>query len=61
LRTSVGLPAALRVLDGLPVIADPELPVCLHDGGRALASTPASLRFAMMETLAAKLPGKPVR
>jgi DNA-binding transcriptional LysR family regulator len=44
LRTAVGLPATLRVLDGLPAIADPALPVCLHDGGRALASTPATLR-----------------
>jgi DNA-binding transcriptional LysR family regulator len=57
LRTAVGLPATLRVLDGLPAIADPALPVCLHDGGRALASTPASLRAAIIEALAGKLPG----
>jgi DNA-binding transcriptional LysR family regulator len=56
LRTAVGLPATLRVLDGLPALADPALPVCLHDGGRALASTPTSLRSATVETLAGKLP-----
>src|SRR5579871_1392551 len=57
LRTAVGLPAALRVLDGLPPLAEPALPVCLHDGGRALAATPASLRAAIVATLADKLPG----
>jgi DNA-binding transcriptional LysR family regulator len=57
LRTAVGLPTTLRALDGLPAIADPALPVCLHDGGRALGSTPASLRSAIVETLAGKLPG----
>jgi DNA-binding transcriptional LysR family regulator len=55
LRTGVGMPATLRVLDGLPAVADPALPVCLHDGGRTLASTPASLRSAVVETLGAKL------
>jgi DNA-binding transcriptional LysR family regulator len=56
LRTAVGLPATLRVLDDLPPAADPALPVCLHDGGRSLASTPASLRSVIVETLAGKLP-----
>jgi DNA-binding transcriptional LysR family regulator len=56
LRTAVGLPAALRVLDDLPGVADPALPVCLHDGGRVLAATPASLRSAIAEALAEKLP-----
>jgi DNA-binding transcriptional LysR family regulator len=55
LRTAVGLPVTLRVLDGLPPIADPALPVCLHDGGRALGPTPASLRAAVVATLAEKL------
>jgi hypothetical protein len=49
------LPATLRVLDGLPPIADPALPVCLHDGGHALGPTPASLRAAIVATLAEKL------
>jgi DNA-binding transcriptional LysR family regulator len=57
LRTAIGLPAPLRVLDGLPAITDPALAVCLHDGGRALAPTAASLRSAIIETLAGKLPG----
>lgn len=56
LRTAVGLPATLRVLDGLPAVADPALAVCLHDGDRALASAPASLGSAIVETLAGKLP-----
>jgi DNA-binding transcriptional LysR family regulator len=51
LRTAVGLPATLRVLDGLRALADPALPICLHDGGRELASTPTSLRSAIFETL----------
>jgi DNA-binding transcriptional LysR family regulator len=55
LRTAVGLPATLRVLDGLPQVADPALPVCLHDGGRALGDTPASLRAAIVATLADRL------
>jgi DNA-binding transcriptional LysR family regulator len=56
LRTAVGLPATLRVLDGLPAIADPALPVCLHDGGRALAATSATLRSAIVAALAGKPP-----
>src|SRR5262249_12538302 len=56
LRTDVGLPPALRVLDGLPPIAGPALPVCLHDGGRALAPTSASLKSIIAQTLAEKLP-----
>jgi DNA-binding transcriptional LysR family regulator len=58
LRTAVGLPASLRVLDGLPTIADPTVPVCLHNGGRTLASTPAALQSAIIETLAGNLPGE---
>jgi DNA-binding transcriptional LysR family regulator len=56
LRTAVGLPATLHVLDDLPPVADPALPVCVHDGGRALGPTPASLRAAIIATLADKLP-----
>ena len=56
LRTDVGLPPALRVLDGLPPIAGPALPVCLHDGGRALTPTSASLKSIIAQTLAEKLP-----
>jgi DNA-binding transcriptional LysR family regulator len=56
LRAAVGLPATLRVLDGLPAIADAAVPVCLHDAGRTLASTAASLRSVVVETLARKLP-----
>ena len=55
LRTAVGLPATLRVLDGLPPTAEPALPVCLHDCGRPLGATPASLRAAIVATLAEKL------
>jgi len=58
LRTAVGLPATLRVLDDqLPTVAEPALPVCLHDGGRALASPLLSLRSAIIATLQANLPG----
>jgi DNA-binding transcriptional LysR family regulator len=57
LRTAVGLPATLRVLDcGLPALAEPTLPVCLHDGGRALSPTLKSLRSAIIETVASNLP-----
>lgn len=56
LRTAIGLPATLRVLDsGLPALAEPSLPVCLHDGGRALNSTLRSLRSAIIETVASNL------
>jgi hypothetical protein len=56
LRTAIGLPATLRTLDSLPAVADGVLPVCLHDGGRALTPTSSVLRSAIVETLAAKLP-----
>ena len=56
LRTAIGLPATLRTLDSLPAVADGVLPVCLHDGGRALTPTSSALRSAIVETLAAKLP-----
>jgi DNA-binding transcriptional LysR family regulator len=56
LRTAVGLPATLRVLDsGLPAPAEPSLPVCLHDGGRALSPTLRSLQSAIIETVASNL------
>lgn len=57
LRTAVGLPATLCVLDdGLPALAEPSLPVCLHDGGRALNPTLRSLQSAIIETVASNLP-----
>ena len=57
LRTAVGLPASLRVLDGeLPQIAEPALPVSLHNGGRALAPPLMSLQSAILATLQANLP-----
>lgn len=59
LRTAVGLPATLRVLDGgLPAPAEPALPVCLHDGGRALSPTLKSLQSAIIETVASNLPSQ---
>ncbi|HUO00802.1 MAG TPA: LysR substrate-binding domain-containing protein [Bradyrhizobium sp.] len=57
LRTAVGLPATLHILDrGLPALAEPALPVCLHDGGRALNHTLRSLQSAIIETVASNLP-----
>jgi DNA-binding transcriptional LysR family regulator len=56
LRTAIGLPATLRTLDSLPAVADGVLPVCLHDGGRALTPTSSALRSAIVVTLAGKLP-----
>lgn len=57
LRTPIGLPAGLRVLDGeLPDIAEPALSVSLHDGGRALAPPLMSLQSAIIATLQAHLP-----
>jgi len=57
LRTAVGLPATLRVLDAqLPPAAEPALPVCLHDGGRALAPPLMSLQSAIIAILRANLP-----
>jgi len=57
LRTAVGLPATLRVLDEqLPAVAEPALPICLHDGGRPLAPPLLSLQFAIVLTLQANLP-----
>jgi DNA-binding transcriptional LysR family regulator len=57
LRTAIGLPAALRVIeDGLPSITAPPLPVCLHDGGRALAPALQSLQAAIVATLSERLP-----
>jgi DNA-binding transcriptional LysR family regulator len=57
LRTAVGLPATLRVLDGqLPTVAEPALSICLHDGGRPLAPPLVSLQSAVVATLQANLP-----
>lgn len=59
LRTAIGLPAALRVIeDGLPPLAAPGLPVCLHDGGRELPSPLQSLRAAIVATLMERLPAQ---
>jgi DNA-binding transcriptional LysR family regulator len=55
LRTAVGLPATLRVLDHLPAIADPLLAICLHDGGRALTPTQSALKSIVAETVTEKL------
>ena len=56
LRTAIALPETLCALHGLPPIADGVLPVCLHDGGRALTPTATALRSAILEALARKLP-----
>jgi DNA-binding transcriptional LysR family regulator len=58
LRTDLALPTTLRVLDNLPIIADPALSVCLHDGSRALAPMSASLRSIVAQTLTEKLPAE---
>jgi DNA-binding transcriptional LysR family regulator len=56
LRTTVGLPATLRVLSaGLPAVIGPALPVCLHDNGQALTPALTSLKSAIVETVAEKL------
>ena len=54
LRTDVGLPRTLRVLDDLPPV--PGLEMCLHDAGRP--AIPATTRLAeiVRETLAESLP-----
>mgnify|MGYP005815135861 CR=1 FL=1 len=56
LRTTVGLPATLRVLTtDLPAVVGPAVPVCLHDGGHALTPTLTSLKSAIVDTVAEKL------
>lgn len=60
LRTAVGLPAELRVLDDtidLPVAPGTALHLCLHDGGRPLQSALSRLRSIIVETLERNLTG----
>lgn len=54
LRTAVGLPAGLTLLEGMPPA--PTLDLCLHDGGRGASPAVARLREIVMESLAANLP-----
>jgi len=54
LRTAVGLPAAVTVLDGMP--ATPTVALSLHDGGRDASPAVARLREIVVESLAANLP-----
>jgi len=54
MRTSVGLPAGVRMLDdtvGLPPAPQPTLNLCLHNGGRTLNTAMDRLRSIVMETL----------
>jgi DNA-binding transcriptional LysR family regulator len=55
LRTEVGLPRTLRVLDDLPPA--PDLEVCLHDGGRPASPAAARLAEIVRETVTAGLAG----
>jgi DNA-binding transcriptional LysR family regulator len=58
LRTAIGLPPGLRVLgpeEGLPPPGEPAIPVCLHDGGRAMSPALVRLRSILVETLCANL------
>lgn len=60
LRTAVGLPAGVRVLDdtfGLPPAPETPLELCLHDGGRPLEPALSRLRSIIIETLEENLPG----
>jgi DNA-binding transcriptional LysR family regulator len=50
LRTEVGLPPTLKVLDDLPPA--PDLDVCLHDAGRPASPAVARLAGIVRETLA---------
>jgi DNA-binding transcriptional LysR family regulator len=59
LRTAVGLPPGVRVLDdalGLPPAPDTALELCLHDGGRPLGPALNRLRSIIIETLDENLP-----
>jgi DNA-binding transcriptional LysR family regulator len=60
LRTAIGLPASLAVLDesaGLPAV--PRIDLCLHDADRPLSPASARLRDILIETLAQNLAGIP--
>jgi len=60
LRTAVGLPAGVIVLDdkvGLPPAPATALKLCLHDGGRPLEPALQRLRSIIIETLEGNLPG----
>jgi DNA-binding transcriptional LysR family regulator len=54
LRTATGLPAGVRLLDGLSPA--PTVDLSLHDGGRTASPATARLRDIVRETLAANLP-----
>ena len=59
LRTAVGLPPGVSVLDdvpGLPPTPEATLALCLHDGGRPLQPALNRLRSIIMETLEENLP-----
>jgi DNA-binding transcriptional LysR family regulator len=59
LRTAVGLPPGLRVLDdalGLPLAPATALELCLHDGGRPLGPALNRLRSVIIEALNENLP-----
>lgn len=60
LRTAVGLPTGVRVLDniiGLPPAPETAIELCLHDGGRPLEPALTRLRSIIIETLELNLPG----
>lgn len=59
LRTAVGLPPGVRVLDdalGLPPAPETALALCLHDGRRPLGPALDLLRSIIVETLGENLP-----
>lgn len=59
LRTAVGLPPGVRVLDdalGLPPAPETALALCLHDGRRPLGPALDLLRSIIVETLDENLP-----
>ena len=59
LRTAVGLPPGVRVLDdalGLPPAPATALELCLHDGGRPLEPALNRLRSVIIEALNENLP-----
>jgi DNA-binding transcriptional LysR family regulator len=60
LRTAVGLPESLTVLDersGLPPV--PTISLCLHDAGRELSPAASRLKAILVETLAHNLSSIP--